>query len=48
MEISYNDTQQEEIISSILQLGKYVKVISPENICTKIKDEISARNNNFK
>lgn len=48
MEIYYNETQQEEIISSILQLGKYVKVLSPADICSKIKEEILARNNNFK
>lgn len=48
MEIYYNETQQEEIISSILQLGKYVKAISPKDIYIKIKDEIAAMNNNFK
>lgn len=47
MEIYYNEIQQEEIVSSILQLGKYIKVISPANICSEIKDEILARNNNF-
>lgn len=48
MEIYYNETQQEEIISSILQLGKYVKALSPKDICSKIKEEILARNENFK
>ena len=48
MEIYYNETQQEEIISSILQLGKYVKAISPAYIFNIIKEEILARNNNFK
>lgn len=48
MEIYYNKNQQEEIISSILQLGKYVKALSPADICSKIKVEILARNENFK
>lgn len=48
MEIYYNKNQQEEIISSILQLGKYVKALSPAYICSKIKEEILARNENFK
>ena len=47
MEIYYSEPQKDEIVSSILQLGKYIKVISPANICSEIKDEILARNNNF-
>lgn len=48
MEIYYSEPQKDEIVSSILQLGKYIKVISPANICSEIKDEILARAEIFK
>lgn len=43
----YRGSQQEDIIVSIMQLGKYIKVVSPSDIALRIKEEILARNEMF-
>ncbi len=43
----YKEYQYEDIIHNILFLGKYVKVISPENIVTEIKNIIKEKIQNY-
>ena len=40
MDIYYYDFQHEDIIRSILALGKYVRVVSPENVRSEIIDNL--------
>ncbi len=44
----YNGRQYDEIITYIMQLGKYVKVVSPADIVFKIKEEIMAKSEIYK
>lgn len=44
----YEEYQQEEIITSILQMGKFVKVVSPLKIKERIVNTIKEKSKNYK
>lgn len=43
MDIKYYDFQLNDIITNIMQMGKFIQVISPVEIVEKIKDKIKAK-----
>ena len=44
----YKEFQQEDIIQGILQLGMFVKLISPDNLVNKIKEIIIKKSEIYK